>query len=309
MGRTGGAARTQSTRLRQKGQTLPDQHRDIARTLDVRIDTMAGLDQLDDSPCERFDIHRTCPPNTTVVANRTVNRHPKPMRFRAYSVHLFTAAGASLAMLALIEAAQQDWAMMTIWLTVAFIVDGIDGPLARRFDVTTNAPVIDGVLLDLIIDFLTYVMIPAYALYGSGLLPGWSGWLVVLLIPFGSALYFSDTRMKTADKSFRGFPGCWNMLVLALLVIEPPWEITLALVLVLSAAQFLNLKFVHPVRTMRWRFVSLPVSVVWVTSIAYAAMTDFASNPVLTAIVTATSVYLLIAGMAQQVIYDRGYAR
>ncbi|WP_044006374.1 CDP-alcohol phosphatidyltransferase family protein [Jannaschia sp. CCS1] len=231
------------------------------------------------------------------------------MRFRAYSVHLFTAAGASLAMLALLEAAEQDWAMMTIWLTVAFIVDGVDGPLARRYDVTTNAPVIDGALLDLIIDFLTYVMIPAYALYGSGLLPGWSGWLVVLLIPFGSSLYFSDTRMKTADKSFRGFPGCWNMLVLALLVIVPPWEITLALVLALSAAQFLNLKFVHPVRTARWRYVSLPIALVWVTCIAYAAWTDFASNPVLTAVVTVTSIYLLVAGVAQQVIYDRGYAR
>lgn len=231
------------------------------------------------------------------------------MRFRAYSVHLFTAAGASLAMLALLEAAEQDWAMMTIWLTVAFIVDGVDGPLARRYDVTTNAPVIDGVLLDLIIDFLTYVMIPAYALYGSGLLPGWSGWLVVLLIPFGSALYFSDTRMKTADKSFRGFPGCWNIVALAMLVIVPPWEICLLLVLVLSAAQFLNLKFVHPVRTMRWRFVTLPMALVWVSSMGFAAWTDFASNPVLTMVVTATSMYLLFAGVAQQVIYDRGYAR
>ena len=231
------------------------------------------------------------------------------MRFRAYSVHLFTAAGASLAMLALLEAAQQDWAMMTIWLTIAFIVDGIDGPLARRYDVTTNAPVIDGVLLDLIIDFLTYVMIPAYALYGSGLLPGWPGWLVVLLIPFASSLYFSDTRMKTADKSFRGFPGCWNMVALATLVVVPPPSVILGIVLILSAAQFLNLKFVHPVRTMRWRWVSLPVAVVWVTCIAYAAWTDFASNPVLTTIVTITSIYLLVAGVAQQVIYDRGYAR
>jgi phosphatidylcholine synthase len=231
------------------------------------------------------------------------------MRFRAYSVHLFTAAGASLAMLALLEAAQQDWAMMTIWLTVAFIVDGIDGPLARRYDVTTNAPVIDGVLLDLIIDFLTYVMIPAYALYGSGLLPGWPGWLVVLLIPFASSLYFSDTRMKTADKSFRGFPGCWNMVALATLVIVPPPPVILGIVLVLSAAQFLNLKFVHPVRTARWRFVSLPVALVWVSSIAYAAWTDFASNPTLTTVVTVTSIYLLAAGIAQQIIYDRGYAR
>lgn len=231
------------------------------------------------------------------------------MRFRAYSVHLFTAAGASLAMLALLEAAKQDWAMMTIWLTVAFIVDGIDGPLARRYDVTTNAPVIDGVLLDLIIDFLTYVMIPAYALYGSGLLPGWTGWVVVLLIPFASSLYFADTRMKTKDKSFRGFPGCWNMVALAMLVIVPPWEVILGLVLLLSAAMFLNLKFVHPVRTARWRWVSLPVALVWVVSIACAGWNGFAPNPVLTSIVTVTSLYLLLAGIAQQVIYDRGYAR
>jgi len=228
-----------------------------------------------------------------------------PIRFSAYSVHLFTAIGASLAMLALLEAAQQNWAMMSIWLAVAFIVDGIDGPLARKFDVTENAPVIDGVLLDLIIDFLTYVMIPAYALYGSGLLPGWSGWLVVLLIPFGSALYFADTRMKTEDKSFRGFPGCWNMVVLALLVIVPPWEVILGLVLILSVAQFLDLKFIHPVRTQRWRWLSLPVALIWTLSIGVAAWTGFASNPALTTVVTVTSVYLMLAGLVQQVLPEK----
>jgi phosphatidylcholine synthase len=227
------------------------------------------------------------------------------MRIRAYSVHLFTAIGASLAMLALLEAAQQDWAMMTIWLTVAFVVDGIDGPLARRYGVTENAPIIDGVLLDLIIDFLTYVMIPAYALYGSCLLPGWSGWLVVLLIPFASALYFSDTRMKTEDKSFRGFPGCWNMVTLALLVIVPPWEMILTLVIALSVGQFLNLKFVHPVRTARWRMVTLPVALVWTFAIACAAWTNFMPNPLLTGVVTATSLYLLFAGIAQQLVPAR----
>lgn len=226
-------------------------------------------------------------------------------RLSAYSVHLFTAIGASLAMVALLEAAQQNWAMMSIWLAVAFVVDGIDGPLARKFNVAENAPEIDGVLLDLIIDFLTYVMIPAYALYASGLLPGWSGWLVVLLIPFGSALYFADTRMKTSDKSFRGFPGCWNMLVLALLVILPPWEVILGLVIILSAAQFLNLKFIHPVRTKRWRWLSLPVSLIWVLSIGFAAWTDFASNPLLTTIVATTSIYLMIAGVVQQMIPER----
>lgn len=208
-------------------------------------------------------------------------------------------------MLALLAAAQHDWAMMTIWLTVAFVVDGIDGPLARRYAVTENAPIIDGVLLDLIVDFLTYVMIPAYALYGSGLLPGWTGWVVVLLIPFASALYFADTRMKTEDKSFRGFPACWNMVALALLVIVPPWEVILSLVVVLSVAQFLNLKFVHPVRTMRWRWLTLPVALVWTGSIALAAATGFAPNPALTTVVTLSSLYLLVAGIAQQAIPAR----
>jgi phosphatidylcholine synthase len=241
-----------------------------------------------------------------VVAKRARTLHLEQMRIRAYSVHLFTALGASLAMLALLATAQHDWAMMTIWLTVAFVVDGIDGPLARRYAVTENAPIIDGVLLDLIVDFLTYVMIPAYALYGSGLLPGWSGWIVVLLIPFASALYFADTRMKTADKSFRGFPACWNMVALALLVILPPWEIILALVVALCVAQFLNLKFVHPVRTARWRWLTLPIALIWTASIALAAALDFASNPALTAVVTASSIYLLLAGIVQQVIPARG---
>jgi phosphatidylcholine synthase len=129
---------------------------------------------------------------------------------------------------------------------------------------------------------------------------------VVLLIPFASALYFADTRMKTADKSFRGFPGCWNMVTLALLVIVPPWEAILTLVVALCIAQFLNLKFVHPVRTARWQIVTLPVAVIWTGAIAYAAWSGFASNPALTGVVTATSLYLLLAGIAQQLFPARG---
>jgi phosphatidylcholine synthase len=227
-------------------------------------------------------------------------------RIAAFSVHLFTALGAGLAMLALLEAMQQDWAMMTIWLTVAFVVDGIDGPLARKFDVQTNAPEIDGVLLDLIIDFLTYVMIPAYALYASGLLPGWSGWFVVLLVPYASAIYFSDTRMKTEDKSFRGFPGCWNMLVLALLVLAPPWWVILPLVIALAWAMFLPLKFIHPVRTARWRPVSLAMVAVWTVGIGCAAWIDFANAPILTAVIALSSVYLLTAGIVQQLWPHKG---
>jgi phosphatidylcholine synthase len=226
-------------------------------------------------------------------------------RIQALSVHLFTAIGASLAMLALHEAFERNWEMMAIWLAVAFVVDGIDGPLARAVDVKTNMPEIDGVLMDLIIDFLTYVVIPAYALYASGLLPGWTGWVAVLLIPFASVVYFSDTRMKTADNSFAGFPGCWNMAVLALLVVTPPLWVTAGLVVLLTVAMFLPLKFIHPVRTVRWRWLSLPIALIWTGGIAWAAWTGFAPNPALTLTVALTSVYLLGAGILQQLIPAR----
>ena len=96
--------------------------------------------------------------------------------FRAYFVHMFTATGAVFSMLAMLAAADAKWSLMFLWLVVAFVVDGIDGPMARKYDVKHKAPIIDGVLLDLIIDYLTYVFIPAFALFQSGLLPGWSGW-------------------------------------------------------------------------------------------------------------------------------------
>ena len=96
------------------------------------------------------------------------------LRYKALSVHLLTATGAVFAMLAMLAAVDEKWGLMFLWLVVAFAVDGIDGPLARRYDVKTNAPQYDGVLMDLIIDYLTYVFIPAYALFKSGLLDGWT---------------------------------------------------------------------------------------------------------------------------------------
>jgi len=86
---------------------------------------------------------------------------------RAMAVHLFTATGAVFAMLAMLAAVDGKWSLMFLWLVVAFVVDGIDGPLARRYHVKRYAAQFDGVLLDLIIDYLTYVFIPAFALFKS----------------------------------------------------------------------------------------------------------------------------------------------
>jgi len=130
-------------------------------------------------------------------------------------------------MLALLAAVDEKWSLMFLWLVVAFAVDGIDGPLARRYDVKSNAAEFDGVLMDLIIDYLTYVFIPAYALFKSDLLPGWAGWIAIIIITFASVVYFADTRMKSKDNSFSGFPACWNMLVIVLFALHPNFYVIL----------------------------------------------------------------------------------
>ncbi|NEX47865.1 CDP-alcohol phosphatidyltransferase family protein [Pseudotabrizicola algicola] len=231
------------------------------------------------------------------------------LRYKALCVHLLTASGAVLSMFAMLAAVEEKWSLMFLWLVFALIVDGIDGPLARRYEVDKNWPNYDGVLLDLIIDFLTYVFIPAYALFKSGLLPGWTGWIAIIVIVYGSVIYFADTRMKTKDKSFSGFPACWNMVVLVLFAVAPSTGLILAIVIALTVAMFCNLKFIHPTRTKRWRNVSLPVSLLWVVFAGWAAYVDFHPASWAHWGLILTSLYLTFAGIAQQVIPERPGAR
>ena len=227
-------------------------------------------------------------------------------RLKALYVHLFTATGAVLSMLAMLAAADEKWSMMLLWLVVALIVDGIDGPLARHYDVKINWPTYDGVLLDLIIDYLTYVFIPAFALFQSGLLPGWTGWCAIIVITYASVIYFVDTRMKTKDNSFAGFPACWNMVVIVLFALHPNFYLMLGIIMVLAASMFTNLKFIHPVRTERWRWLSLPVALAWIAFAARAAWVDFAPGEIAHWGLAITSLYLLLAGVVQQMVPARG---
>lgn len=227
---------------------------------------------------------------------------------KALLVHLLTATGAVFAMLAMLAAVDGKWSLMFLWLVVAFIVDGIDGPLARRYHVKRNFPTIDGVLMDLIIDYLTYVFIPAYALFKSGLLPGWTGWFAIIVITFSTVVYFADTRMKTKDNSFSGFPGCWNMVVLVLFALQPGFWTILAVVSALTVAMFVPIKFIHPVRTRRWRLLSLPMALAWTFFAGWAAWVDFHPDSWAHWGLVVTSVYLLGVGAVQQILPERGAA-
>lgn len=227
------------------------------------------------------------------------------IRLKALSVHLLTATGAVLSMLAMLAAVDGEWSLMFLWLVVALVVDGVDGPLARRYAVRKNWPTYDGVLLDLIIDYLTYVFIPAFALFKSDLLPGWTGWIAIIVITYASALYFVDTRMKTKDNSFAGFPACWNMVVLVLFAIAPNFWVVLALVVALAGAMFTNLKFIHPMRTQRWRSLSMPVALAWTACAGWAAWVDFPPDSWANWGLVVTTLYLLLAGIAQQIIPEK----
>ncbi|NCO85769.1 MAG: phosphatidylcholine synthase [Rhodobacterales bacterium] len=227
------------------------------------------------------------------------------LQSKALLVHLLTATGAIFAMLAMLAAVEGNWALMFLWLVVAFAVDGIDGPLARRYDTKSNAATFDGVLLDLIIDYLTYVFVPAYALFKSGLMPGWTGWFGIFVITFASAMYFADTRMKTKDKSFSGFPSCWNMVVLVLFALKPSFVVIVVLVTALAIMMFVPVKFVHPTRTQRWRAVTLPMALGWIGFAGWAAWVDFHPQSWAHWGLVICSIYLLAAGALQQILYGK----
>lgn len=223
----------------------------------------------------------------------------------AFSVHLLTASGAALALMALVAATEGDWRLMYGWLVIALVVDGIDGPLARRVDVRKNAANWDGVLLDLIVDYLTYVFIPAYALIYAGILPSLWGLAAALLVALTGVVYFADVRMKNPDNSFSGFPGAWQMVVLVFLTLPPPVWLTLSVVVILAVGQFLPLKFVHPVRTKRWRGITLPATIVWLVCAVWSARAGFEPPLACRLGLAATSLWLLLAGVMMQ-IFPRG---
>ncbi|MFV0474226.1 MAG: CDP-alcohol phosphatidyltransferase family protein [Pikeienuella sp.] len=223
-------------------------------------------------------------------------------RLLAFSVHLFTASGAFLAFLSMLAAMRGAWAEMFGWLGAALVVDGLDGPLARRLEVEIRAARWSGVMLDLIVDYLTYVFIPAVALVTSGTMYYPLAIPAAAIIIVTGAIYFADTRMKTRDASFQGFPGCWNMVVLVLFATDLTNTTGFLIIAGIGVAQFLPLRFVHPVRTKLWRMVSLPACCAWIGFAGWAAWTHFQQPLICTAGLMATSLYLLFAGMAQQAL-------
>jgi len=174
-------------------------------------------------------------------------------RAAGLSVHALTASGAVLGFLAMIAAIESRYAAMFWWLILALIVDAIDGSFARRVDVKRTAPEFSGEILDLVVDYVTYVFVPALAMYRAGLMPGLVALPATVLILLTSALYFADIRMKTGDWYFRGFPAVWNLFAFLAFVWAPDGWIVFACVVLFSVLTFAPIPFVHPIRVKRLR--------------------------------------------------------
>ena len=219
----------------------------------------------------------------------------------AFSVHVFTACGAACALLALIAAVDAAWTRMFLWLGLALIIDGLDGTFARRLSVAQVLPRWSGVILDFVVDFATYVFVPAYAMVAGGLLPPSVALALGLIVTVTGALYFADRRMKTSDSYFRGFPALWNVVVFYLFVLKPvPWLGAIAIA-VLAAATFAPIHFVHPVRVPRWRAFNMAALLLWVLLALLALALNLDPPAWVGAALAAIAVYFVIVGLLRGV--------
>ncbi|WP_281353939.1 phosphatidylcholine synthase [Mesorhizobium zhangyense] len=225
---------------------------------------------------------------------------------KAFSVHLLTASGSFLAFLSLVAASEGRWTAMFWWLGLALFVDGIDGPIARKLEVKEVLPTWSGELLDNIIDYVTYVLIPAFALYQRGFMGDNLSFISAALIVVSSAIYYADTGMKTKENFFKGFPVVWNMLVFTLFVIEPGEWVSFAVVVIAAVMTFVPMNFLHPVRVARLRDLNLAVFLGWCAFGAIAlAQTMHASEWVKIGIAV-TGAYLFFIGGVMQFFPNLG---
>src|SRR3954469_2736543 len=219
------------------------------------------------------------PDSTAGAMDQTTEPDSAPatsrMRTAAFGVHIFTAMGAGIALLAMLEAVREHWASMFGWLGVALIIDAIDGPIARRLDVVRVHPDWSGEVLDLVVDFVTYVFVPGYAITASGLLLPLAAPLLGAGIVISGALYFADRRMKPADNHFRGFPALWNAAAFYLFLLHLSPALSSLLVALLIVLTFVPFHVIHPVRVARLRGLTLSLIAVWAVLAMVVLIYDF----------------------------------
>ena len=184
-------------------------------------------------------------------------------KIAAWAVHGFTASGAVLGFLAIISIFNNDQTSSFLWLGLALLVDGLDGTIARKVGVSDKATNIDGSMLDNLVDYLNYVIIPSLMIYWFQMVP--NGWEIIIPAGiFAVSLYtFANINMKTEDYYFSGFPALWNIVVLYFYILNTNQYINLIVIIFLSILTFIPIKFVHPLRVKKLRNITIFCTIIW----------------------------------------------
>jgi phosphatidylcholine synthase len=222
----------------------------------------------------------------------------------AASVHLFTALGAVCGLFAALAAFDGAWERMFIWLGVALVIDGIDGTFARMAHVEERLPRFSGERLDLVVDYVTYVFVPALALLRAGHLTGTWGLVIAALILLSSLYHFSDLASKGEDYSFIGFPAIWNVVAFYVFVLSPPAWLTYLILLALVVLTFVPMPWVHPMRVKRLQAVTLATTAAWAIAAIAAVWAGF-PPPLWTQIVLVAAALYLSGLTVERVLQGR----
>jgi phosphatidylcholine synthase len=181
----------------------------------------------------------------------------------AWLAHLYTASGAVLAFLAARALIDHDYRTASFWLAAQVAVDASDGVLARALRVSERTPSFDGAKLDDIVDYLTYVFVPALFVWRAILVPdAWTMWVISAML-LSSAYGFNRADAKTADHFFTGFPSYWNIVVFYLLVARLPSTVNAGILVALAALVFVPIRFVYPSRTPALRWPTNVLGSIW----------------------------------------------
>lgn len=181
----------------------------------------------------------------------------------AWLVHLYTASSAVFAFLALTRIFYDRYRDAFFWLALAVLVDASDGLLARRARVSDRLPHVDGARLDDIVDYLTYVFVPAFFVWHALLVPDRWATPAAAAMLLSSAYGFSRRDAKADDHFFTGFPSYWNIVVFYQYVIGWPPEVNLAILLALAALVFVPIGYVYPSRTPAWQGPTVALGLIW----------------------------------------------
>ena len=237
------------------------------------------------------------------IKGRSQDSSPRDM---SLALHAFTATGVLVGMAALVAVLDGSARMAIIWLLVAQLIDGIDGPLARRLLPDEATTKFDGYVLDLVIDFVTCVLVPAAFLWQFRMVNhDRSGMIAIAALLMFSSLWFSRTDQQDDDSWFHGFPAAWNMVVPTLWLLDSSPTVTMVVVACLSILTMTNVQFAHPVRVIQWRIWNMTAISVWVIGVLLGTIWSPQVPALVIALVVIGPVMVALATLARRVELTR----